>query len=192
MLENVMITSKQKFCGTEILIGYSNSRLAFGTFAHTIYTTLEGKVYPTVVLSIPATFLCSLCPNAMAWIIGHEVGHILNGDLENITPNAYGIADYEERMSGIIPQKEFDADRVGWEICTEEEREGVIKEIPYLMLIFKANWRADYERVREEFNIRTRALGFEIGSVSKEELRRFAKKYDALREEYIRVRSLMA
>lgn len=192
MTENVMITSKQNFYGTEVLIGYSKSRRAFGSFAYASYVMLQNKKYPAVILSIPATILCNLCPNVMAWIIGHEVGHILNGDLDNVTSNAYGIADYEERMNGEIPEKEFNADRVGWDICTEEERKGVIEEFPYMMLVFKANWPEDYQRVRKEFDIRTHVLGFGIRPVSKEELEVFAKKYDALRKEYIRVRGLTA
>lgn len=60
------------------------------------------------------------------------------------------------------------------------------------MVILKTNWPGEYKRVREEFGIRAHALGFEIGAITREELEVFAKKYDTLRKEYIRVRGLTA
>lgn len=186
MTENIIITNAQNFYGIDVLIGYSFSSLAVQTFAHATYSTINGQTYPTVVLSAPAMMLESICPNVMAWIIGHEVGHIVNGDLDTVKPDATGIANYEEIINGGIPEIEFRADRFSWDNLDEEAKEGVKREIPYLLVVLGSVFSAaDFERVDKQFRIKARALGFEISTITRKELDMFAEKYNALREEWI-------
>lgn len=79
------------------------------------YIQVDGRdIYPAVITSIPAVAMASICPNVFEFFMGHEIWHIMNGDLV-MDLNASGIMDSEERIRGEIPEKEFKADKFSWD-----------------------------------------------------------------------------
>ena len=151
------------------------------------YAMYEGKEIPAIIFSFPALALwfCDSCKNVMYWIINHELGHIVNGDIDlEIDPGyKYEIPDYEERVRGEIPEREFKADRFSWDTCSEEQKEGVKKEIPYLLALFEAVYGT--KKSTRKFKIRAQALGFEIGSTTNEGLEVLEKEYNEARERIV-------
>lgn len=170
------ITGKFELGGKEILTAYSFSDTVNSTFMCAHYMQTKNGIYPTVTASVLAVALGTICPGIIEFFMGHEIGHIMNGDISMEDCGSHNIMDYDKRIRGEIPEKEFKADRFSWDYWIDEDvKQNLGKEFAYLNLLIPM-WE-NRDEVENEFKTRAQVLGVEIATLTEEEQEEFKKRY---------------